>query len=53
MTISAFASVCFIYAFRKAGWATFSAWMDAEGWPLMIMIWFLYGGILLARGVIQ
>ena len=53
MTVAAFIAVCFIYAVRKTRRKTFFAWMDAEGWTLLMFIWFTYGMILLWRGIIH
>jgi hypothetical protein len=53
MTLAAFFAVCFIYPVRKTRRATFFSWMRAEGWTLLMFIWFAYGMILLWRGLIQ
>lgn len=53
MTVAAFISTCFICAVRKTKSTTFSAWMEAEGWTLLMFIWFAYGMILLWREVIH
>lgn len=53
MTVAAFICVCFIYAVRKTRRKTFFAWMSAEGWTLLMFIWFAYGIILLWRGIVH
>ena len=53
MTVAAFIAVCFIYAVRKNRRTTFYRWMGAEGWTLLMFIWFAYAMILLWRGYIH
>jgi hypothetical protein len=53
MTFAAFVAVCFIYVVRKTRRWTFFAWMSAEGWTLLMFVWFTYGIILLWRGIIH
>ena len=53
MTVAAFIAVCFIYAVRKNRRTTFYRWMGAEGWTLLMFIWFAYAMVLLWRGYIH
>jgi hypothetical protein len=52
MTVAAFIAVSFIYTVRKKR-RSFFKWMSAEGWTLLMFIWFTYGMILLWRGYIH
>ena len=39
-----------LYRNKEKNWPRFSAWWDSEGLPIFLMVWFVLGAVLIARG---
>lgn len=50
MTVFAFVVTVAIYTGRSKSYPHFNVWWDAEGLPVMLITWFILGGIFLGLG---